>query len=47
MRGQLTAFNLTNHTNPRDVYNNTASPYFDHFVGNQHLFFDTGLDVIY
>ena len=47
MRGQLTAFNLTNHANPRDVYNNTASPYFDHFVGNQHHFFDTGLDVIY
>jgi hypothetical protein len=47
MRGQFTTFNLTNHTNPRDVYNNTASPFFDHFVGNQHRFFDTGLDIIY
>jgi hypothetical protein len=47
MRGEFTTFNLTNHANPRDVYNNTASPFFDHFAGNQHRFFDTGLDVIY
>ncbi len=47
MRGALTIFNVTDHTNPRDVYNNTASPFFDHFVGNQHRFFDTALDVIY
>jgi len=47
MRGSLTIFNLTGHTNPRDVYNNVTSPYFGHFVGNQHLFFDTAIDVLY
>jgi hypothetical protein len=47
MRGSLTVFNLSNHSNPRDVFNNTASPYFGHFVGNQHRFLDTSLDVIY
>lgn len=47
MRGSVTAFNLTNHTNPRDVFNNTSSPYYGHFVGNQHRFFDTDLDVLY
>lgn len=47
MRGALTIFNLTNNSNPRDVYNNIASPYFGHYVGFQHLFFDTQLDIIY
>jgi hypothetical protein len=47
MRGSLTVFNLTNHSNPRDVYNNVSSPYFGHFVGDQHRFFDTNLDVLY
>ena len=47
MRGSLMIFNLTNHSNPRDVFNNTSSPYFGHFVGDQHRFFDSALDVLY
>ena len=47
MRGSLMIFNLSNHTNPRDVFNNTFSPFFCHFVGNQHRFFDSELDVLY
>ena len=47
MRGSLTIFNLSNHSNPRDVFNNTSSPFFGHFVGNQHRFFDSSLDVLY
>ena len=47
MRGALTVFNLSDHTNPRDVFNNVTSPFFGHFVGNQHRFFDTSIDVIY
>jgi hypothetical protein len=38
---------LSDHTNPRDVFNNVTSPFFGHFVGNQHRFFDTSIDVIY
>ena len=45
-RGALTIFNLTDHFNPRDVYNNVASPYFNHFVGLQHRFFDSELDIL-
>ena len=47
MRGSLTIFNLSNHYNPRDVFDNNSSPFFRHFVGNQHRFFDTSLDVLY
>ncbi len=47
LRGALTIFNLTNHSNPRDVYNNVTSPYFEHFVGLQHRFFDSELDIVY
>jgi Carboxypeptidase regulatory-like domain/TonB-dependent Receptor Plug Domain/TonB dependent receptor-like, beta-barrel len=39
-------YNLTNHLNPRDVYYNTASPYFSHFVGFQHIFFDAYIDIL-
>jgi hypothetical protein len=46
LRGALTIFNLTNNANPRDVYNNVTSPYFNHFVGFQHLFFDSQLDIL-
>ena len=45
MRGSLTVFNLTDHSNPRDVFN-ISSPYFGHFVGNQHRFFDSALDIL-
>lgn len=47
MRGSLTIFNLSNHSNPRDVFNNVSSPYFGHFVGDQHRFLDTTLDILY
>jgi len=47
LRGALAIYNITNHTNPRDVYNNVASPYFGHFVGLQHILFDTFLDITY
>ena len=30
------SLNLTNHSNPRDVFNNIASPVYGHFVGFQH-----------
>jgi hypothetical protein len=32
----LYSINVTNHSNPRDVFYNVASPYFGHFVGLQH-----------
>jgi len=47
LRGILRVYNVTNHQNPRDVYNNVTSPYFDHFVGFQHRFFDTALSFLY
>ena len=47
LRGSLTVFNLTNHSNPRDVYSNIASPSFNHFVGLQHRFYDTSVDILY
>ncbi len=47
MRGSLTIFNLTDHSNPRDVFNNISSPYFGHFAGNQHRLLDGTLDVLY
>jgi len=47
LTGALTVFNLTNHLNPRDVYNNIDSPYFNHFVGFQHRFFDTQVSIAY
>jgi Carboxypeptidase regulatory-like domain len=36
LRFGLYSINMTNHSNPRDVYSNVASPYFGHFVGFQH-----------
>lgn len=47
MRGELTIFNLTNYDNPRDVINNLASPMFGHYLGFQHQFFDSSLDIVY
>ena len=47
LRGAFAIYNLTNHLNPRDVYYNTASPYFGHFAGPQHIMFDTFLDVVF
>ncbi|HVA00943.1 MAG TPA: TonB-dependent receptor [Terriglobia bacterium] len=36
--------NLTNTSNPRDVYDNIASPYFNHFVGYQHRVIEVNVD---
>ena len=47
IRGALTIMNLTDHANPRDVFNNVSSPYFGQFVGNQHRFLDTSMDILY
>ncbi len=47
LRGALTIFNVTNNDNPRDIYNNIASPIFGHYAGFQHYFFDTNLDILY
>jgi hypothetical protein len=35
-RIEFYSLNVTNHLNPRDVYNNVASPYFGQFEGFQH-----------
>jgi len=42
----VSGFNLTNHSNPLDVYSNTASPFFGHFVGFQHRIFDVSFDIV-
>ena len=47
LRLSVSVFNLTNHYNPRDVYNNVTSPYFGQFAGLEHRFFDTYLDIVY
>ncbi|HUX10530.1 MAG TPA: TonB-dependent receptor plug domain-containing protein, partial [Terriglobia bacterium] len=36
--------NLTNTSNPRDVFNNIASPYFGQFVGFQHRVIEINVD---
>lgn len=40
------SLNLTNHSNPGDVYNNIASPYFGHFAGFRHRVNGFALDVV-
>jgi hypothetical protein len=45
-RAGLAVFDITGHLNPLDVYNNTASPYFGHFVGFQHRSFATYFDLV-
>ncbi len=47
LRGALGIYNITNHSNPRDVFANVASPFFGQFVGFQHRIYDTFLDIIY
>jgi len=47
LRGALQIFNITNTANPRDVFSNVASPFFNHFVGFQHRFYDVSLDIVY
>ena len=47
VRGSITIYNVTNHLNPRDVYNNITSPNFGHLAGPQHRFFDPIVDLVY
>lgn len=46
-RGALEIYDITNHQNPVDVYNNTASPFYGHYIGFQHMTFNTFFDLIY
>jgi hypothetical protein len=47
VRGSITIYNVTNHLNPRDVYNNITSPNFGHWAGPQHRFFEPIVDLVY
>jgi hypothetical protein len=47
VRSSVRIYNLTNHMNFRDVYNNAASPLYGDFAGIQHRFFSLGLDIVY
>jgi hypothetical protein len=47
IRGSINIYNVTNHLNPRDVYNNVTSPYFGHLAGPQHRFYDPMVDLVY
>jgi hypothetical protein len=47
VRGSITIYNVTNHLNPRDVYNNITSPNYGHFAGPQHRFYDPMVDLVY
>jgi hypothetical protein len=46
-RGAFQVYNLTNHSNPLDVYSNVTSQNFGHFVGFQHRLFDVSFDIVY
>lgn len=46
-RGAFQVYDITDHLNPVDVYNNTASPYYNHFVAFQHMTFNTYFDVLF
>ncbi len=46
LRFGLYSINLTNHSNPLDVYNSVASPYFGHFVGFQHRINGFVIDIV-
>jgi carboxypeptidase family protein/TonB-dependent receptor-like protein len=46
-RGAIAIYNVTNHANPRDVFNNVASPFYGQFVGFQHRSLETWFDILY
>ena len=46
LRFGLYTLNLTNHSNPLQVYNNVTSPYFGHFVGFQHRVNGFVIDIV-
>lgn len=47
LRGAFAVYNITDHSNPRDVFSNVLSPFFGHFVGFQHRSFETWFDIVY
>ena len=47
LRGEFRVFNITNHGNFRDVYNNVTSPLYGDFTGFQHRSYDLSLDIAY
>jgi len=47
LRGAFAVYNVTDHSNPRDVYSDIASPYFGHFAGLQHRSLETWFDIVY
>ena len=47
IRGAIGVYNVTNHLNPRDVYNIVTSPNFGHLAGPQHLTFEPFMDFVY
>jgi hypothetical protein len=47
LRGAVGIYNVTDHLNPRDVYNNVTSPYYGHFAGPQHRTFEPFFDLVY
>jgi Carboxypeptidase regulatory-like domain len=46
-RGAIGIFDITNHMNPVDIYNNTGSAFYGHFIGFQHMTFNTWFDLVY
>jgi hypothetical protein len=46
-RLEMRVFNLTNHGNFRDVYNNVTSPFYGNFAGFLHRSYQLSLDVVY
>ena len=46
LRLGLYSLNVTNHSNWLEVYNNVNSPYFGHFVGNQHRVDGFVIDIV-
>ncbi len=46
-RGAIGIFDLTDHKNPVDVYDNIGSSFYGHFIGFQHMTFNTWFDLIY
>ena len=45
-RAAIAVYNITDHANPRDVYNNISSPLFGHFVGFQHRLNGLVIDIV-
>jgi hypothetical protein len=46
LRGEFRVFNLTNHGNFRDVYNNVTSPLYGEFAGFLHRSYNVSLDIV-